>query len=178
MAITDLAGVPLALVMTAYTGVLLSGSATPAWSKNPWLGALFSPSAISTGAAAISLALAARGLRVPAHDEPAHAALKVVDLAAHIAEGVTLGGYLYSAGDLARPLTHGPMALPFWGGLLGMAGSELLKWLSGRSWSQIPASLFGLAGGFALRWAFVHAGPPSANDPDAARCMSRPRQHP
>ena len=55
--VTDVAGVPLALLLIGYTGVLLSCTANPLWSKNPWLGALFSASAISTGAAATSLGL-------------------------------------------------------------------------------------------------------------------------
>ena len=42
LAISDAAGVPLALLLAGYTGVLLSGTSTPIWSKNPWLGALFS----------------------------------------------------------------------------------------------------------------------------------------
>ncbi len=53
----DGGGVPLALLLAGYTGVLLSTTATPLWARKNWLGALFSASAISTGASAIELAL-------------------------------------------------------------------------------------------------------------------------
>src|SRR5207302_752851 len=131
--ITDLAGVPLALLMAGYTGVLLGGSSTPVWSKNPWLGPLFSASAVSTGAAAIGLALAARhGLgSFPTPEPPASAALETVNLAAHVAEALTLAGYLSAAGELARPLTQGGMARPFWGALLGLAAGEVVRHLPG-----------------------------------------------
>ena len=57
LAAHDAAGVPLALVVASYTGVLLSCTANPLWCKNPWLAPMFAASAISTGAEAISLAL-------------------------------------------------------------------------------------------------------------------------
>lgn len=180
MTITDLAGVPLALMMAGYTGVLLSGNSTPVWSKKQWLGPLFSASAISTGAAAISLALTARGelKGVPFHQSAASSALEAVDLAAHIAEALALTGYLSEAGDLAKPLTEGAQARNLWGSVLGMAASEVVKRLPlpgrARGWGKIAAAALGLASGYALRWAFVHAGPASANDPDAARMASSP----
>jgi hypothetical protein len=51
-AITDLAGVPLALTLAGYTGVLLSTTSTPIWARNRWIGPLFSAGAISSGASA------------------------------------------------------------------------------------------------------------------------------
>jgi formate-dependent nitrite reductase membrane component NrfD len=174
VAVTDTAGVPLATLLAGYTGVLLSATATPAWSKNPWLGPLFSASAVSTGAATVSLGL--EWLR----DDRGRGVLEGVDTAAHLAEAVALAGYLSAAGRLAEPLTHGRQAAPFWGAVAGLAASEFLKHLAptgdrGR-WLRRAASAVGLAGSFALRWAFVHAGPPSANDPDAARWVSRDRR--
>src|SRR5262249_10819694 len=53
----DAAGIPLSLVMAGYTGVLLSCTSNPLWCQNTWLGPLFTASAISTGAAAISLTM-------------------------------------------------------------------------------------------------------------------------
>jgi len=181
LTLTDAAGVPLALVMTGYTGVLLSGSSTPAWSKNRWLGPLFSASAISTGAAAISLALAGRRAlgAVPVPDRAAESALAAVELAAHVAEGLALGGYLVEAGGLAKPLTEGAQARNLWGSVLATAAAEVVRRLvpdRGSGWGKVAAAALGLAGGFALRWAFVHAGPASANDPEAARQASRGKQ--
>ncbi len=171
VAVTDAAGVPLALLLAGYTGVLLSATATPAWAKNPWLGPLFSASAISTGAAAISLALEWR------KDGRGREALEGIDTAAHLAEAAALTGYLAAAGRLAGPLTHGSQVGPFWGAVASLAVSEALKHLAPRGrWWSMAASVLGLAGSYALRWAFVHAGPPSANDPDAARWASRDRR--
>ena len=63
----DLGGIPLALLLASYTGVLLTGTANPAWAESKWLPALFSASAASSGAGAVSLvaeALAAAGVNV------------------------------------------------------------------------------------------------------------------
>ncbi len=177
LAVTDAAGVPVALLLAGYTGVLLSATSTPVWSKNPWLGPMFSASALSTGAEAVRLVL---GLTAALRGEPtgeADEALKKIDAFAHVAEALTAAGFGAAAGSLAKPLTSGQAALPFWGAALGLMAGEVLNHLplSGRAkrWSGILASLAGLAGGYALRWAIVHAGPPSANDPRAAREASR-----
>ena len=177
----DAAGAPLAILLAGYTGVLLSATSTPVWSKNPWLGAMFTASAVNTGAAAVSLALDAWGAATgAAHDDDAHAALQRIDTAAHAAEAVTLMGFHASAGDLAKPLTTGKAALPFWGGAAAMTAAEVLKLLPlrgrNRRWADAASALCGLAGGFALRWSMVHAGPLSANDPEAARRASRRTQ--
>lgn len=176
LAVTDAAGVPLALLLAGYTGVLLSATSTPVWTENPWLGALFSASAMNTGAAAVQLALAA-GTGPP--ESTAAEALDKIDTMGHVAEGLTTAGYLAAAGSLAKPLTTGGMAPAFWGGVLGMAAGEVLKRLplrgrAGRL-AKVASSVVGLASGFALRAAFVYAGRLSGNDPAAARQASRPR---
>jgi formate-dependent nitrite reductase membrane component NrfD len=114
--VCDLAGVPLALLLGVYTGVLLSATSTPVWAKNPWLGALFISSAVNTGAAATSLALDVWGSTTgEARDDAAHEALQRIDTAAHAAEAISLLGYHASAGELARPLTSGKESLTYWG---------------------------------------------------------------
>src|SRR5205085_11580504 len=50
---TDGAGIPLALLFSGYTGVLISCTANPPWCKNPWLGPSFTASGMSAGARAI-----------------------------------------------------------------------------------------------------------------------------
>ncbi len=177
--VCDAAGVPLALLLSCYTGVLLSSTSTPVWSKNPWLGAMFAASAVGTGAGAVSLALEAwSAWRAAPRDEAASEALQRVDTAAHAAETLTLMGYRAAAGALAKPLTEGKMALPFWGATAGLAASEVLKLLPlrgrARRWADVASAALGLAGGLALRWAFTMAGPPSGRDPEAARRASRP----
>jgi hypothetical protein len=155
-----------------------SGSCRPSHSRQTtlaslaaiWRGSLCSASAISTGAAAIGLALAARnGWRgLPLPQGPGSAALELVELAAHLVEGVSLAGYLARAGELAEPLTRGALAGPFWGSVLGMAASEVLRHLlpgPRRPWARLAALALGLASGFALRWAVVHARAASACSP-------------
>jgi formate-dependent nitrite reductase membrane component NrfD len=178
--VCDAAGAPLALLLATYTGVLLSATSTPVWSKNPWLGAMFTASAVNTGSAAISLALDAWDAATGAdRDDAAHEALQRIDTAAHAAEAVTLMGFHAAAGSLAKPLTTGKAALPFWTGAAAMTAAEVLKLLPLRGRAKrcadAAAAVCGLAGGFALRWSLVHAGPMSANDPEAARQASRPR---
>jgi formate-dependent nitrite reductase membrane component NrfD len=178
--VCDAAGAPLALLLATYTGVLLSATSTPVWSKNPWLGAMFAASAVNTGSAAISLALdvydAATGAE---RDDEAHEALQRIDTAAHAAEALTLTGFHASAGSLAEPLTTGKASLTFWGGAAAMTAAEVLKLLplrgKSKRYADAAAAVCGLAGGFALRWSLIQAGPLSANDPDAARQASRPR---
>jgi len=177
LAVTDGAGVPVALLLAGYTGVLLSATSTPVWTENHWLGALFSASAMNTGAAAVQLALKA-GMGEP--ESPAGEALDTIDTLGHVAEGLTTAGYLAAAGPLAKPLTTGRMAPAFWSGVLGMAAAEVLKRLplDGRAGrlAKVASSVVGLASGFALRTGFVYAGRLSGRDPDAARQASRPRR--
>ncbi len=115
-------------------------------------------------------------------DEASHEALSRVDTAAHAAEALTLMGFHAAAGLLAEPLTVGKAALPFWGGAAAMTAAEVLKLLPlrgrRRRWADAAAAMCSLAGGLALRWSLVHAGPPSANDPEAAWRASRPRRCP
>jgi formate-dependent nitrite reductase membrane component NrfD len=174
--VCDAAGVPLALLLAGYTGVLLSGASTPVWSRNPWLGALFSASAFSTGASMIRLVLGVREEESDSLD-----ALDKVDTLGHIAEAVTLAGFLGAAGGLGRPLLEGKPGAHFWTTVAGTVIAEVLKqlpWkLSIKPVVGLGAALMGLAGGFGLRWAMLQAGRASASDPEAARQASRPRSH-
>ena len=171
--VTDAAGIPLALLLAGYTGVLLSCTSNPLWSQNPWLGPLFSASALSSGASAIALLLEAGK---QSEESSPQEAMKRIDLLGHIAEGLTMAGYLVRAGSLAQPLTAGTRAPALWGGALGLAASEVLKHLPVRgragSWSRMAASVLGLAGALAWRWGIVDAGHDAAKDPNLARQVS------
>ena len=174
----DGAGMPLALLLAGYTGVLLSTSVTPLWARNRWLGPLFSASAISTGASALELALQAQSPNAEAR--PSHRPLKQIDTVAKITEAVALAGYLGEAGKFAAPITKGKYAPHFWGGAVGagLAGSALLgaipvKNPKARRVLRIAGAVAGLAGGFALRWAISQGGHISGSDPQAARDSSR-----
>ena len=167
VAIADVAGIPLALLLASYTGVLLTGGAVPVWCKSTWLPALFSASAVSSGAGAVSLALealTAAGVEVGA--EAARRPLHALRTAAHLAEAVTLVGYLSAAG---RPLTTGKLAPRAWGTLAAIAGSEILKQLPAgpraRRWLDIGSAALGLFGAYHLRQTLIRAGHESASDP-------------
>jgi hypothetical protein len=117
--------------------------------------------------------------RIAEEGSPAADALDTIDTCAHVAEGVAVAGYLYAAGTLAEPLTKGKWAPCFWGAVAGVAAAEVLKRLplgrAGRRRSRMASALVGVAGGFAPKWAMLHAGRDSASDPEAERQVSRPR---
>jgi formate-dependent nitrite reductase membrane component NrfD len=179
VAAMDLVGLPLALLFSGYTGVLLSGTSTPVWTKNPWLGPLFTTSAIGNGAAAITLALGVlpNAAETP---QPVVKALEKIDETARLAEAVTLAGYFQTAGSLARPLVQGKSAPIFWGAVGGVLAGEILRRLpirgSARGWVRLAAAAAGLASGFCLKFAMQQAGPSSAADPEADRLASRSRR--
>jgi formate-dependent nitrite reductase membrane component NrfD len=177
-AVSDGAGVPLALTLAGYTGVLLSTTATPVWTRNRWLGPLFSASAVGTGAAAIDLVLATGEGRESRRRERA---MRRISLAARVAEAATLGGFLAAGGSAAAPITRGKYAPHLWGGAIG-AGlllSSVLEAIpapagSARKWLRVAGAASVLAGGLALRWAITQAGRPSGSDPGAARRSEKP----
>lgn len=178
--VMDAAGVPLALLMTCYTGVLLSGSAVPTWCKNKWLAPLFASSAIGNGAGAISLALQfLRRHNWLSRQTPGERALKQIDTVAHVAETIFLVQYLASLGKLNKPLTVGKQKRWIGASVASNVASELLKYLppSGkpRRTSEMAAACVGLAGGLLLKYAIVEAGRASASDPQAARLNTRQR---
>lgn len=177
IAAIDGAGIPAALLMTSYTGVLLSCTATPIWTRNAWLSPLFVSSAISTGAAAIELGLACR--HADGSRRSSVRVLQRVSAAARVAEGITLAGYLSSTGELAKPLTHGKTSHHTWIAAGALIAPELIqRALPGRSnrWKLALAALATLFGGLSLRRGIVDAGNQSADDPHAARRSSQRRE--
>ena len=185
----DMAGIPFALLIAGYTGVLLSCTANPLWCKNPWLGPLFSASALSTGAEAISLMLDLADSRsTPAASQEV---LQHVDTVAHAAELTCLEGFNRFAGEKSAPLRRGALRKFHLISLGGIIAAEVLKRLPVedryRRGVRMTASVLGLAAGFSLRWAMVHGGHAAAADPHLSRAASAPdrrakrpapRQHP
>src|SRR5262245_5294075 len=78
----DVIGIPFALTMMSYPGVLLSATSTPLWSKSRLLGAVFASSALSNGVAATRLALALSDSR----ERAALRRLEKIETAARIGE--------------------------------------------------------------------------------------------
>lgn len=176
IAAMDGAGLPAALVMLSYTGVLISCTAIPAWSRQAWLSPLFVTSGISTAAASIKI-----GLACTQHDHtptPAEHAIDRIESVARLSEAAALGGYLQNAGLRANPLTRGTTARYTLLAAGALVVPELIQHaLPGKPsrWKTLFAAGITLAGGMSLRWAVVYAGRESANDPAAAREASRPR---
>ena len=157
--------------VAGYTGVLLTATSVPLWSRSKLLGAIFISSAMSTSTALISLVL--RLTRAPAH--VLHK-LERLEWAALLLELTGLCAFLRSSGRAARPLVgtsaneHGST---FWRFVFG--GGLVLPWLlqslsllgrkqkkhSGRG---IVVSLLVLIGGYFLRRTMIEAGRTSSAD--------------
>ena len=172
MATTDIAGIPFALALAGYTGVLLSTSANPLWGRNPWVGALFSASAVHAGSSSIRLALE---LENDKKNAAAIEALEKIDTVAAVAEAVCSAGYLHAAGEMSKPIVTGKYGWQFLGGAigLGLLAPSILDHLPIPKKAKRPVSILAcilsLTGGFLLRWAFVHAGHDAALDAGLAR---------
>src|SRR5438105_12526682 len=95
-------GLPFALTMISYPGVLLSTTSTPVWSRSRFLGALLACSSIGNGAAATSFALSLQ------HGDHGVALerLAKIESTARICEGAALVAYLVTSRDAAKPLTE------------------------------------------------------------------------
>ncbi len=157
--LTGVAGVPAALAMMAYPGVLLSTTSIPVWSRTRVLGALFACSSFSAAAAVLSFVLHYRDA-----DDRLLRKLRKVELLASGAEGVALAGYLLTSGGGAKPLISGRYAKHVFIG--AVVGGILLPALIGGKGKRrgLFAAALTIAGSFALKWAVVHAGRDSADD--------------
>ena len=170
------AGLPFAMTMISYPGVLLSTTSTPVWSRSRFLGALMACSSIANGTAATSIALS---LRAP-DQNAALESLRQIENIARICEGASLAAYIVTSKDAAKPLTRGRHSRLFWVGAIG-CGLLLPLILRGHTNHRrqnrsrnILRSALSLAGGLALKWAITHAGRQSADDVDATRNATRP----
>ena len=178
--ITDVTGIPLALLMISYTGVLLSGTATPVWSRNRWLAPLFAASAIGNGASAVSFALQFMKKVYPRRQHDIESALDKLETAAHIAEAALRYQYLKSLGTLNEPLTRGRQRGYMLANTACLIGSEVLRYapLEGRSkkMAKIGSAALGILGGLALKYGILEAGTASAKNPEAARISGSRRR--
>lgn len=169
------AGLPAALALGGYTGVLLGTTSIPVWSTSPLLGALFMASALSSGAAATVAAAALTG-----HDRAGETAmLAPFNVALGGAELALLGGYLATSGRAARPLLRGRDGLLLLGAAVASAAAVALDVVGIRSpeherrTSTLAAGAV-LAGGACLRWAIVRAGHLSAADREGTLAATEP----
>ena len=177
-----LPGTALGVFLGGYTGVLLTATSVPLWSRSKVLGGVFISSAISTSTALISLALRIAGA-------PAHTLHKLerLEWVAILLEMTGLLTFLRGSGRAARPLVgtapaeHGRT---FWSVVFG--SGLMLPWLvqsfsllSGRRKNKknnargIVMSLLVLTGGYFLRRTMVEAGHTSSKDARATLWNAR-----
>lgn len=159
-----LLGIPFALTMISYPGVLLSTTANPVWSRTNYLGPLFAASSMSNGAAAMSL------LTYGDDGSGIHHSLSRFEDVCAVAEAGAVAMYLRNAGPAARPLTRGKQSTLFVVGAigLGIVAPLLLRRSKSKLLSAGLAPLLTLAGGAALKWSVTYAGQESALDAELA----------
>jgi formate-dependent nitrite reductase membrane component NrfD len=157
----------------SYTGVLLASTAVPVWARSRLLlGPIFVSTAVLTGAAATRLVLAAGGM--PA-GHPTGDALGRVESGAMAAELLLSEINHHRLGPLASALDDGAAA-PWFGRAKWLARGGLALRLLGRRagpWPHHAASGLFMASALCFRFAWVRAGPSSAQDDDAVARLAR-----
>ncbi len=162
-------GLPFALMLISYPGVLLETTSNPLWSRSNFLGPLLAAGAIGNGAAALIL------LNLRSKDQDLLQRVNRIEEMAIAAEAVSLGLYLGTARQAARPLFAGKQSKLFLFGAvgLGMIAPALLRRSRSPMLRNVVAPLLTLAGGAALKWAITYAGQESAMDPALASRNAR-----
>lgn len=172
----EVSGSLLGLTLAGYSGVLLGATNVPLWAKSKLLGGVFMASALSSGAAAVTLQAARRG-----PPEATLHRLATVESAASLGEMAILAGYLAQSGKTARPLTTGRFAAPFWlgavgtGALLPLLLHRFSKRHHGHTLRSLStaAAVCTMAGSLALRWSIFEAGKDSSEDQAASFDLSK-----
>jgi formate-dependent nitrite reductase membrane component NrfD len=163
-----------AFFLGGYTGVLLGATAVPIWAKSAnLLGPLFLSSAISSASSAIALGLVA----TDANEASLHR-IEDIKLVAIMAESCFLGAMSTRLGETGKPLREGRLGAIVTYGVVGggIVADFTLRLANNRRRSRkltVAASVLGLAGGFALRYAVVMGGHASADDPQATFDFAR-----
>jgi formate-dependent nitrite reductase membrane component NrfD len=157
-------GLPFALTMVSYPGVLLSTTANPIWAKTHFLGSLLACSSMSTAVSALTLCSYA------SEDKSVHQSLTKFEDVAATAEAVALGAYIGSARKATRPLFKGKQSKLFlWGAIAaGLIAPAILRRSKSKVIHSGLAPLLTLAGGLALKWSITYAGQESALDAELA----------
>jgi polysulfide reductase chain C len=161
-------GVPLALLVAIYTGVLLSTTSIPLW-RNTALPALFCFSALDTGfAGGVLLALAfSPGRRMEIIAGPFHwlrESYRLLLPVYLVTAGVYLLLFLIPQGkqDVVLPLITGWRGLVWWLGVIGFGVLVpfVIDLLKAKATPAIIAIVLGapLVGGFLLRLVLVYTG--------------------
>jgi formate-dependent nitrite reductase membrane component NrfD len=159
-----LLGMPFALTMISYPGVLLETTANPVWSHTNFLGPLFASSSLSNGAAALAL------LSYKSDDHALHSALTRFEDLSFTAEAASLALYVGTAGPAAKPLFRGKQSKLFLLGAigLGLIAPAILRRSRSKAVRHGVAPLLTILGGAALKWSITYAGQESALDAELA----------
>ncbi len=172
-------GIPLGFGVSGYTGVLVSATAVPLWTKNAlMMGPLFVTSSISNATAAIALALStSKNTRTGAFER-----LERLDSVVLLTELGMLEAHRRRLGPIiARPLVEGRTGGLYRYGVLGLGILAPLL-LQGKSVAlgKQPsrplvalASLLVLGGGYTFRYVINQAGRLSADDPASTFELAR-----
>src|SRR5690606_32394112 len=198
-----LAGLPLALLLGGYTGVLLAATATPAWAQRKLLlGPLFLTSGVADGLAAVSAV-------VNAADSASPAARRRLSRAGALALGAELlleSADREEAGKLPSSkresgIVKTTRALMLGAGVIAPLALELARGIApvgkkrrrreGERWEQrrargrrrrsrqgLLAAGLTLAGGLALRLLTAHEGKVSADTPEDTWAFASPGPSP
>jgi formate-dependent nitrite reductase membrane component NrfD len=159
-----LLGMPFALTMLSYPGVLLSTTSIPVWAQSHFLGALLACSSMSSAVSALTLCT------YRSDDEAVHKVLGRLEDVASTAEAVALATYVGTARKATRPLIRGKQSKLFiWGAaLVGLAAPMLLRRSRSHFIRSGVAPVLTLAGSLALKWSITYAGQESALDSELA----------
>ena len=165
-------GLPLALFIGSNTGTLLSATSVPIWARN-WMlmGPTFLASGVSTALSYLSLVLHLGHWG----EEKTHHVLRRAERATLLLEAGLIAGSLVRMSRWSKPLFSKEIGPLFVGGTLLGGIAAPLALLSGketRNKSMLTSTLV-LLGGLALRFAMVHAGRKSADDPEAYFTFAR-----
>lgn len=162
--LVSILGLPFAIVMLSYPGVLLETTANPLWSHSNFLGPLFAASSMSNAAAALSL------LSLGSKDRDLHHRLSRFEDIATAAEAAALGVYVGTAPKATRPLFTGKQSKLFLFGAVGcgIMAPAILRRSRSPILRNVVAPMLTIAGGLALKWAITYAGHESAMDPELA----------
>jgi formate-dependent nitrite reductase membrane component NrfD len=159
-----LLGVPFALMMISYPGVLLETTANPLWSHTNFLGPLFASSSLSNGAAALAL------LSYGSEDHALRSTLTRFEDITSVSEAASVALYVKTAGEAAKPLFKGKQSKLFLLGAigLGLIAPAILRRSKSRAMRHGVAPLLTLFGGAALKWSITNAGRESALNAELA----------
>jgi formate-dependent nitrite reductase membrane component NrfD len=167
-----LPGIGAGFFLGSYTGVLLTATSVPVWSRSKLLGGIFLSSALSTSSALISFVL-----RLTNASSTSLHKLERLEWAAMLIEITGVLAFLRGSGRAARPLVgSGPdeHGMTFWRFFFGTG--LVLPWLlqtlslllsrRGRSIGTggLLISILVLVGGYFLRRTMIEAGHTSSKD--------------